>query len=86
MRDGRKQFLVGTDIGEKSWDEWYEWIEDMNDDLPDTESLNSIWDSLPDLSPCLIDGVLRKGHKMLIAGPSKAGEVLSADRALHIHS
>lgn len=74
MRDGRKQFLVGTDIGKKSWDEWYEWIEDMNDDLPDTESLNSVWDSLPDLSPCLIDGVLRKGHKMLIAGPSKAGK------------
>lgn len=74
MRDGRKQFLVGTDIGKKSWDEWYEWIEDMNDDLPDTEGLNSVWDSLPDLSPCLIDGVLRKGHKMLIAGPSKAGK------------
>ncbi|MEY8428449.1 AAA family ATPase [Lachnospiraceae bacterium 46-15] len=74
MRDGSKQFLVGTDIGKKSWDEWYEWIEDMNDDLPDTEDLSSVWDSLPELSPCLIDGVLRKGHKMLIAGPSKAGK------------
>ena len=33
-----------------------------------------IWDNLPELSPSLIDGVLRQGHKMLIAGPSKAGK------------
>ena len=26
------------------------------------------------LSPALIDGVLRQGHKMLLAGPSKAGK------------
>ncbi|MBQ1554587.1 MAG: AAA family ATPase, partial [Clostridia bacterium] len=29
---------------------------------------------MPPLSPPLIDGVLRQGHKMLIAGPSKAGK------------
>ena len=28
----------------------------------------------PELSPPLIDGVLRQGHKMLLAGPSKAGK------------
>lgn len=28
----------------------------------------------PGIAPPLIDGVLRKGHKMLIAGPSKAGK------------
>ena len=27
-----------------------------------------------EVSPCLIDGILRKGHKMLISGPSKAGK------------
>ena len=32
------------------------------------------WDDLPALSPPLIDGVLRQGHKMLLAGPSKAGK------------
>lgn len=74
LRGGQEQFLVGTNIGKESWNEWQEWIEGINDDLPDPESLKSVWDHLPDLSPCLIDGVLRKGHKMLIAGPSKAGK------------
>lgn len=74
MRGDKKQFLVDTDIGKESWNEWQEWIEGINDDLPDPEDLESVWDNMPDLSPCLIDGVLRKGHKMLIAGPSKAGK------------
>lgn len=74
MRGERKQFLVDINIGKESWNEWQEWIEGINDDLPDPEGLESVWDNLPELSPCLIDGVLRKGHKMLIAGPSKAGK------------
>lgn len=74
MRNGKKQFLVDTNIGKKSWEEWHEWIEGINDDLPEPEGLEAVWDNLPELSPCLIDGILRKGHKMLIAGPSKAGK------------
>ena len=74
IRNGKKQFLVDTNIGKKSWNEWYEWIESVNDDLPEPESLNDIWENLPELSPPLIENVLRKGHKMLIAGPSKAGK------------
>ena len=74
MRGGQKQFLVDTNIGKESWAEWKEWIDSINDDLPDPESLNEVWGNLPELSPCLIDGVLRQGHKMLIAGPSKAGK------------
>lgn len=73
-RAGRKQFLVDTNIGKESWNEWQEWIESVNDDLPDPEGLEIVWDHLPELSPCLIDGVLRQGHKMLLAGPSKAGK------------
>lgn len=73
-RNGRKQFLIDTNIGKNSWNEWYEWIEGVNDDLPEPEGLESVWDDLPKLSPCLIDGMLRQGHKMLIAGPSKAGK------------
>lgn len=74
QRGEHKQFLVDTNIGKESWNEWYEWIESVNDDLPDPEGLESVWENLPELSPCLIEGVLRKGHKMLIAGPSKAGK------------
>jgi hypothetical protein len=46
----------------------------LNDDLPDPEGLADSWDNLPELAPELIKGVLRQGHKMLIAGPSKAGK------------
>lgn len=74
MRNGKKQFLIDTNIGKSSWNEWQEWIESINDDLPDPEGLDSVWDNLPPLSPPLIDGMLRQGHKMLIAGPSKAGK------------
>ena len=74
VRNGHKQFLIDTNIGKSSWDEWKEWIESVNDDLPNPESLEDFWDNLPDLAPPLIDGILRQGHKMLIAGPSKAGK------------
>nr|DAU98635.1 MAG TPA: Regulatory protein repA [Caudoviricetes sp.] len=74
MRGGRKQFIVASGIGKRDFAEWKEWIEGVNDDLPDVMNLSEVWDNLPDLSPCLIDGVLRQGHKMLLAGPSKAGK------------
>lgn len=74
IRDGHKQFLIDTNIGKVNYDEWYQWIEDLNDDLPDPETLSEQWDNLPDLAPELIKGVLRQGHKLLIAGPSKAGK------------
>lgn len=73
-RNGHKQFLIAHNIGKSSWEEWHEWIEGVNDDLPDPEGLSEVWNNLPELADCLIDGVLRKGHKMLLAGPSKAGK------------
>ncbi|MHC1758298.1 MAG: AAA family ATPase [Negativicutes bacterium] len=74
MRNGHKQFIVDTNLGKSNYNEWKDWIESVNDDLPDPESMASIWDNLPDLSPSLIDGLLRQGHKMMMAGPSKAGK------------
>ena len=73
-RGARKQHLVATGIGKPSWEAWWEWVQEANDDLPDPESLSDVWDDMPELSPPLIDGVLRRGHKMLLAGPSKAGK------------
>lgn len=73
-RNGKKQYIIDTEIGKGSWQEWHEWIEGINDDLPDPEPLESVWNNLPELSPPLIENVLRRGHKMLIAGPSKAGK------------
>ncbi|AUS03457.1 AAA family ATPase [Paenibacillus larvae] len=74
VRNGKKQFIVDVNIGKPSWAEWHEWIEGVNDDLPDPESLTDYWDNMPVLAPPLIEGVLRQGHKMLMAGPSKAGK------------
>lgn len=74
MRGEHKQFLMGTNLGKASFKEWQEWIEAATDDLPNPETLEDVWGDLPELAPPLIEGVLRQGHKMLIAGPSKAGK------------
>ena len=74
LRNGHKQFLVDVNLGKASWEAWREWIESVSDDLPDPENMADAWENLPELSPPLIEGVLRQGHKMLVAGPSKAGK------------
>lgn len=74
IRGEHKQFLIDTNIGKADWEEWQTWIEDLNDDLPEFESLAEMFEEDPPLAPVLIDNVLRRGHKMLIAGPSKAGK------------
>ena len=74
MRDGKPQFLMATNMGKENYKEWEEWIASVNDDLPEPEELDALWDNMPDLAPPLIEGILREGHKMLIAGPSKAGK------------
>lgn len=73
-RGDKKQTLLATNIGFQNFLQWEEYTESINDNLPDEENLESIWGNLPELSPPLIEGVLRQGHKMLIAGPSKAGK------------
>ena len=73
-RKGQKQCLLETNIGFASWSEWKDYIDGITDDLPDFESMADAWEHMPDLAPPLIEGVLRQGHKMLIAGPSKAGK------------
>ena len=74
LRNGARQWLVDTNVGEKDWDSWSEFVAEMNDELPDFETLASVWNALPELAPPLIDGILRQGHKMLLAGASKAGK------------
>lgn len=74
QRGGEVQQLVSGPCGKASWSEWWDWMQETTDDLPDPENLAAEWDNMPELAPPLIDGVLRQGHKMLIAGPSKAGK------------
>lgn len=74
MRNGRKQYIVGQHLGLPSFAAWKEYVESVNDDLPDIESMADFYDNLPPLADELIRGVLRQGHKLLLAGPSKAGK------------
>ena len=73
-RDGHKQFLIKTNIGMPTFDEWRTWVSALNDGLPDITNLSAVWDNMPPLKPELIDGILRQGHKMIIASTSKAGK------------
>lgn len=75
VRRGDKwQRIIERNIGAKTYDEWIEWRESQADDLPNDITLAEVWDNLPPLKPELIPGILRVGHKMLLAGPSKAGK------------
>ena len=74
MRKGKPQYILAENIGCESFTAWKEYIEGLNDDLPDMENLEDQLKDLPPLAPELIQGVLRKGHKLLLSGPSKAGK------------
>ena len=74
QRGDQRQYIVAENIGMKTFEEWKEYIESINDDLPDVDNLALEIEHLPVLADELIEGVLREGHKMLIAGPSKAGK------------
>lgn len=74
MRGNHKQFLIQTNTGMQSFEDWKSWISAMNDGLPDIVNLASVWGNLPPLKPELISGILRQGHKMIIASTSKAGK------------
>ncbi len=73
-RNDKKQWLVATGVGQKTWADWADWIAAVNDDLPDVETLSDVFHSLPPLAEELIQDILRLGHKMLVSGPSKAGK------------
>ena len=73
-RDGKEQTLLATNIGRKSWIDWLDFAEGINDELPQLVCLSDELSSPPVLPEELISGVLRCGHKMLISGSSKAGK------------
>lgn len=74
MRNGQKQYLMATNQGKQSWEEWKAYIEEANDNLPDFECLADLWNCIPPLANPLIADILREGHKLLLSGPSKAGK------------
>ena len=79
-RGDSQQSLIsaGDDAEFKSWSEWADWRAEEDDDLPEIEKFSSIYENLPALAPVLIGteehGILRQGHKGMLAGQSKAGK------------
>ncbi len=73
-RNGSRQYLVGANFGRKSWNDWMDYAEGVSDELPDMVSLDAYIDNPPEPPEELIEGILRRGHKMLISGSSKAGK------------
>jgi regulatory protein RepA len=74
MRDGNLQKLLATTIGCASWDEWIDHINGVDDDLPEIKSARDMFDNPTPEPPAIIDGVLRKGAKMICTGDSKSGK------------
>ena len=73
-RKGVRQRLLATNIGFATWEEWEEYVDCASDGLPELENLRPLADNPPEVPEELISGILRKGHKMLISGASKAGK------------
>lgn len=75
-RGDRKQFIVPYTPKTRSWQEWHDlMLEEEADALPAFGNVaDYVGDKTPALKPELIHGILRQGHKMLLAGSSKAGK------------
>ena len=52
MRGDKKQFIIDTNIGKSTWNEWQEWIEAADDNLPDVEDLADVWNDMPEPCTC----------------------------------
>ena len=76
-RNGKMQYLAAVNIGRKNWVDWMNFTEGITDNLPEIEYLSDFIEDLPEQAPELISGILRQGHKMLLAGPSKSGKSFS---------
>jgi RecA-family ATPase len=74
MRAGRKQYLLDTNIGATSWDEWREWYDVEHDIFPDISTFSDEVNLELAEPVCVVDGLLRPGDKMMMSGPSKAGK------------
>lgn len=85
MRRGNLQRLLATNIGCKSWLDWIDHLEGIDDDLPPLVSFADQLENPPIPSPELIASILREGNKMIITGDSKSGKTcLSQELAVSI--
>ena len=70
-RNGKRQYIVAENLNNRPVTE--------EEAVPESKpfqliSMADVWDNMPEQPEELICGVLRKGHKMLLSGSSKAGK------------
>lgn len=71
-RGDKQQSLLAVEIGHKSYQDWADNF--VIDELPEYVSLADLSADPPELPPETIKGILRKGEKLVLTGPSKAGK------------
>ena len=74
MRNGNPQYIVEKGMGYESYEDWRDFVEETADNLPEETRYDTVRNNLPPLAEELIEGVLRRGHKLMLSGPSKAGK------------
>lgn len=76
VRGKERQYLIDVNTGYGDFATWQEYVENgfLDVELPEIRNFKDVLENMPELAPELIEGVLRQGHKMLLAGSSKAGK------------
>ncbi len=72
-RNGVLQELIAVDVGCSSFEEWTKFIEVETRPFVEDNMTELYYNPLP-IAPALIEGLIRKRHKLLITGPSKSGK------------
>ncbi len=70
-RNGKEQSLLGVNIGPLTYSDW---LESLNEEELIEDNISEMVKNPPMLAPEIIEGVLRKGHKLLLSGASKSGK------------
>ena len=76
-RGGNIQKLIGVNMGRASWASWENYIKSGETPLPVVEWAADLSKESPRMAEPLIEGVLRRGHKMLYSSTSKGGKSFS---------
>lgn len=73
-RNGNIQRLILTNTGCSSWLEWMDYIEGFDDNLPEIHTARDMFENPTPEPPDVIEGILKKGAKMIVTGDSKSGK------------
>lgn len=70
-RNGKEQTLLAINIGASDYEDW---IEGLKGEELSEDDISELLKNPPPLAPVIMEGLLRRGHKMLLSGASKSGK------------